>query len=89
VIMASQCINGSVNMNVYSTGRDLLQMGVLPAQDMTPEAAYIKMMWILGHTSDPKEVRKLFLTDLAGEMDAPVDLRAFVSAALPPTVEAK
>lgn len=84
VIMASQCINGAVNMNVYSTGRDLLQLGVLPAQDMTPEAAYIKMMWILGHTSDPQEVRRLFLTDLAGEMDAPVDLRAFVSAALPP-----
>jgi glutamyl-tRNA(Gln) amidotransferase subunit D len=89
VVMASQCINGAVNMNVYSTGRDLLQMGVLPAQDMTPEAAYIKMMWILGHTSDPKEVRKLFLTNLAGEMDAPVDLRAFVSAALPTTSEAK
>jgi glutamyl-tRNA(Gln) amidotransferase subunit D len=89
VVMASQCINGAVNMNVYSTGRDLLQMGVLPAQDMTPEAAYIKMMWILGHTADPKEVRKLFLTNLAGEMDAPVDLRAFVSAAVPPGPEAK
>jgi len=83
VIMASQCVNGAVNMNVYSTGRDLLQMGVLPAQDMTPEAAYIKMMWILGHTADPREVRRLFLTDLAGEMDQPVDLRAFQSAALP------
>ncbi|HEX2065657.1 MAG TPA: Glu-tRNA(Gln) amidotransferase subunit GatD [Candidatus Thermoplasmatota archaeon] len=89
VVMASQCIHGAVNMNVYSTGRDLLQMGVLPAQDMTPEAAYIKMMWILGHTSDPQEVRRLFLTDLAGEMDAPVDLRAFVSAAIPSNAEAK
>ena len=77
VVMASQCIHGSVNMNVYSTGRDLLQMGVLPAQDMLPEVAYIKMMWILGHASDPKEVRRLFMTPLAGEMDAPTDLRAF------------
>lgn len=84
VIMASQCMNGAVNMNVYSTGRDLLQMGVLPAQDMTPEAAYIKMMWILGHTTGPEEVRRLFLANLAGEMDDPVDLRSFVSAcALP------
>lgn len=77
VVMASQAIHGAVNMNVYSTGRDLLQLGVLPAQDMTPEAAYIKMMWILGHTSDSAEVRRLFLTNLAGEMDEPVDIRAF------------
>ncbi len=77
VVMASQCINGAVNMNVYSTGRDLLQMGVLPAFDMLPEVAYIKLMWILGHTSDRDEVRRLFLTPLAGEMDAPTDLRAF------------
>ncbi|HUR61312.1 MAG TPA: Glu-tRNA(Gln) amidotransferase subunit GatD [Candidatus Thermoplasmatota archaeon] len=87
VVMASQAIHGAVNMNVYSTGRDLLQMGVLPAQDMTPEAAYIKMMWILGHTADPKEVRRMFLTDMAGEMDQPVDLRAFVSAAMPHPAE--
>jgi glutamyl-tRNA(Gln) amidotransferase subunit D len=64
-------------MNVYSTGRDLLQMGVLPAGDMLPEVAYIKLMWILGHTTDPKEVRRLFLTPLAGELGAPTDPRAF------------
>ena len=83
VVMASQCIHGRVNMNVYSTGRDLLQMGVLPAEDMLPEVAYIKMMWILGHTEDPKRVRELFLTNLAGEMDAPTDVRAFGEVRLP------
>lgn len=77
VVMASQCIHGRVNMNVYSTGRDLLQMGVLPAEDMLPEVAYIKLMWILGHTEDPAKVRELFLTDLVGEMDAASDVRAF------------
>lgn len=77
VVMASQCINGRVNMNVYSTGRDLLQMGVMPAEDMLPEVAYIKMMWILGHTNDPKKVRELFLTPMAGEMDSATDPRAF------------
>jgi len=77
VVMASQCIHGAVNMNVYSTGRDLLQMGVLPAEDMLPEVAYIKMMWILGHTDEPAEVRRLFLTPMAGEVGEPVDVRAF------------
>lgn len=77
VVMASQCIHGRVNMNVYSTGRDLLQQGVLPADDMLPEVAYIKMMWILGHTEDPDEVRRLFRTDLVGEMDDPTDPLAY------------
>lgn len=86
VVMASQCIHGRVNMNVYSTGRDLLRMGVLPAEDMLPEVAYIKMMWILGHTEDPAKVRELFLTNMAGEMGAASDVRAFGAA---PTPEAK
>ncbi len=77
VVMASQCINGAVNMNVYSTGRDLQQMGVLSAADMLPEVAYIKMMWILGHTKDCEEVRRKFATPLAGEMGDPTDVRAF------------
>ncbi|HET6399259.1 MAG TPA: asparaginase domain-containing protein, partial [Candidatus Thermoplasmatota archaeon] len=77
VVMASQCIHGRVNMNVYSTGRDLLRMGVLPAEDMLPEVAYIKMMWILGHTTDPAEVRRLFLTNLAGELGEASDPLGF------------
>lgn len=77
VVMASQCLHGRVNMNVYSTGRDLLKMGVLPAHDMLPEVAYIKMMWILGHTADAAEVRRLFATDLAGEVGAATDPLAF------------
>lgn len=83
VVMASQCIHGRVNMNVYSTGRDLLQMGVLPAEDMLPEVAYIKMMWILGHTEDPQKVRELFLTNIAGELDDASDVRAFGQVRLP------
>lgn len=77
VAMASQCINGRVNMNVYSTGRDLLQMGVMPAEDMMPEVAYVKLMWILGHTEDPAEVRRLFATPLAGELADATDVRSF------------
>lgn len=77
VAMASQCIHGRTNMNVYSTGRDLLKMGVMPAQDMLPEVAYIKLMWILGHTDDPAEVRRLFATPLAGEMDGDSPVLAF------------
>ncbi len=68
VCMTSQCIYGRVNLNVYSTGRRLLKAGVIPCEDMLPETAYVKLMWVLGHTDDPKEVRRMMLRNYAGEI---------------------
>ena len=67
VALASQCIWGRVNMNVYDTGRDLLALGVIPAGDMFPETALVKLMWVLGQTSDPEEAKNLFKTNITGE----------------------
>lgn len=66
--MTSQCIWGRVNMNVYDTGMDLQVMGVIPLEDMLPETALAKFMWIFGQTKDPEEVKKLILTNIAGEI---------------------
>lgn len=68
IVMTSQCLYGSVNMNVYSTGRDLIKAGVISAEDMLPETAYVKLMWVLGQTQDPKKVAHLIKTNIAGEM---------------------
>ncbi|MEM3618286.1 MAG: Glu-tRNA(Gln) amidotransferase subunit GatD [Candidatus Bathyarchaeia archaeon] len=54
VAMASQCIWGRVNMNVYDTGRDLLALGVIPLEDMLAETATVKLMWIFGQTDTQK-----------------------------------
>jgi glutamyl-tRNA(Gln) amidotransferase subunit D len=67
VALASQCIWGRVNMNVYDTGRDLLTLGVIPLEDMFPETALVKLMWVLGQTSDLEEAKKLLKTNIAGE----------------------
>jgi glutamyl-tRNA(Gln) amidotransferase subunit D len=67
VSMASQCIWGRVNMNVYDTGRDLLSLGVIPLEDMLAETALVKLMWIFGQTQDVDEARKLLRTDIVGE----------------------
>jgi glutamyl-tRNA(Gln) amidotransferase subunit D len=67
VALASQCIWGRVNMNVYDTGRDLLELGVIPTDDMFPETALVKLMWVLGQTSDAEAAKKLFKTNIAGE----------------------
>jgi glutamyl-tRNA(Gln) amidotransferase subunit D len=67
VALASQCIWGRVNMNVYDTGRDLLNLGVIPLDDMFPETGLVKLMWVLGQTNDPEEAKKLLKTNVAGE----------------------
>ncbi len=66
--MSSQCIWGRVRMTVYDTGRDLLNIGVLPLDTLFPEVALVKMMWVLGNTNTLEEARELMLKDLVGEM---------------------
>ncbi|MFQ6087026.1 MAG: Glu-tRNA(Gln) amidotransferase subunit GatD [Candidatus Bathyarchaeia archaeon] len=68
VAMTSQCIWGRINMNVYNQGRDLLAFGVVPLEDMLPETALVKLMWVLGQTKDVDEARRLLLTDIANEI---------------------
>ena len=67
VAMTSQCLEGAVDPFVYSTGRELLRAGVLYADDLLPETAYVKLLWALGRTHHPKEVGRLMLEDRAGE----------------------
>ena len=66
--MTSQCIEGRVDLNVYDTGRDLTQAGVVPLEDMLAETALSKAMWALGASSSRARVRELMSANLVGEM---------------------
>jgi len=68
VAMTSQCIWGRLGMNVYDTGRDLLAMGVLPLEDMLPETALVKLMWVLGQTTNIEEAKRLLTENIAHEI---------------------
>lgn len=68
VYMTVQTLWGYVQMYVYDTGRDLMHLGVVPAANMLPEVAYVKLCWALGHTYDLEKVKKLMLTSIAGEI---------------------
>jgi glutamyl-tRNA(Gln) amidotransferase subunit D len=68
VAMCSQCIWGRVHMNVYSTGRDLLRIGVVPLGDMLAETALVKMMWALGQEKDPAKVKETMTRNVANEL---------------------
>ncbi len=67
VLMTSQCLYGSTNMNVYATGRELQALGVTPLSSMLPEVAMIKSMFVLGNYGDDEFVQ-LMSTDLKGEI---------------------
>lgn len=66
--MTSQCLWGRVDMNVYSAGIDLQKIGVTPLEDMLPETALVKLMWVLGQAQDPTEIARMMRSNLAGEI---------------------
>ncbi len=68
VYMTVQTLWGYVHMFVYDTGRDLMSKGVIPAENLLPEVAYIKLSWALGQTSDLAKVKELMLTPINGEI---------------------
>ncbi len=68
IFMTVQTLWGYVHMFVYDTGRDLMAKGIIPAENMLPEVAYIKLGWVLGQTNDPEEVRRMMLTPVNGEI---------------------
>jgi glutamyl-tRNA(Gln) amidotransferase subunit D len=68
IYMTVQTLWGYVNMFVYDTGRDLMTLGIVPAENMLPEVAYIKLGWALGQTSDLSKVKEIMLTSICGEI---------------------
>ncbi|MDZ7318362.1 MAG: Glu-tRNA(Gln) amidotransferase subunit GatD [candidate division KSB1 bacterium] len=66
--MTVQTLWGYVQMYVYDTGRDIMELGVIPAANMLPEVAYVKLGWALGQSSDLKKVKEIMLTPIAGEI---------------------
>ena len=65
--MTSQCIDGMVRMTVYDSGRDLLNLGVIPLGNMIPETALVKTMWALANSKDSDEMTKIMKENIALE----------------------
>ncbi len=68
VMMTVQTLWGFVQMYVYETGRELLDLGVVPLDNMLPETALMKLGWVLGHTRDRDEVTRMMRTPIAHEI---------------------
>ena len=67
VFMTSQCIWGRTALTVYDTGRDLLNLGVIPLFNTTSETALVKAMWCLANFKEEKDIIKTMTTNIANE----------------------
>lgn len=78
IVMSSQCLYGRINMNVYSTGRKLVNAGVISSKDMLAETAYVKLSWALGQSDNPDKVREIMETNIAGEFKEESSIDCFL-----------
>ena len=68
LINITQCMAGSVNMDLYATGKCLKDAGVTNGYDSTTESALGKLFYLLGQLSDAESVKTYMETDLRGEI---------------------
>jgi len=79
IVISPQTIYGRVHPYVYSPLRKLsIELKCIFAEDMLPEVAYIKLGWVLGHTTKLEEIKKMMLTNYAGEITERSDEKSFL-----------
>ncbi len=81
VVMTSQCIDGRVCDRVYDTGRDLLDAGVIEAEDTLPGTAKVKLMWALANTETIEETMRTPIAGECTERSVPVENRSETTTA--------
>jgi len=78
VVMATQCLFGRVQMHVYNKGTDLVNLGVIPGEDMLPNTALVKLAWLLGNYKYKEEIKRLIKTNLRGEINTRIEPDEFL-----------
>lgn len=77
IAMTSQCISGRVDMNVYRTGVELLELGVVACEDMLTETALVKLMWLLANVKPIEKVRAAMSESIVGEISMRTEMAEY------------
>ena len=90
-MVTTQCVTGQAEVGLYETGNTARQAGAIIANDITPEAAFVKLSWLLANEDRwPRKarqaarggpgrigaIRTAMLTEMAGEVTENADLRS-------------
>ena len=68
IVNVTQCLTGTVNMNIYATGKSLEKAGVVNGYDSTTESALAKLFFLMGKSTDNEWVRQMMARNLKGEI---------------------
>lgn len=68
IVNVTQCLTGTVNMNIYATGKYLEKAGVVNGYDSTTESALAKLFFLMGKSPDNEWVRQMMARNLKGEI---------------------
>ncbi|RYH06876.1 hypothetical protein EON65_42360 [archaeon] len=69
VVAVSQCQQGGVSLDLYSMGRDFIEVGVVSGEDLTSEACTTKLAYLFAeYPDDVEKVAKLMRENLRGEL---------------------
>jgi len=69
ICAAAQTIYGRLDPMIYSPGRELAKTGIIYLQDMLAETAFVKLGYVLAKTKNREEIKKMMLTNIAGELN--------------------
>ena len=78
VVACSQCLRGRVELDEYAVGKQLSDVGVVSALDMTCEAAVTKMAYLLPKNLSKAELNDAFQKSLRGEITPRNDRSGFI-----------
>ena len=68
IVNVTQCMAGSVNMDIYATGKSLKNKGVCNGYDSTSESALGKLFYLMGESDDNELIKSRVEEVLRGEI---------------------
>ncbi len=68
IVNVTQCLAGTVNMNIYANGKALERVGVIDGYDSTTESALAKLFYLMGKSRDNEWVKAMMGRNLKGEI---------------------